>query len=283
MIYSTEPETWQQLEQWVANVFNDIGCVAVAKHSATATRRGNDGAIEVDVWVEDRRKKPVVNYHIECKRWSTKKVPRTVVSALINDMSATGANQGMIITTSGFQKGAIETAVGTPIELFTFDQFQEQFWQPWVVQRFKGCLDELSNHLHQITLARMSVFMKTYSTIDEDLSGLSPEILADIECLSNWIHNLNIGSSFFTARHVVPPEHVNEWQRESVLNSEEVLKLVKCCNDKSERTSDNYGGNIFSLSIQSVHLPEILIEIETAFDEKMAEFSIVSGIDFLRI
>jgi len=282
MIYSTEPETWQQMEQWVANIFNDIGCVAVAKRSATATRRGNDGAIEVDVWVDDRRKDPVVQYHIECKRWSTKKVSRSVVSALINDMSDTGANQGMIITTSGFQLGAIKTAEGTPIELFTFDKFQEQFWQPWVVQRFKGCLDDLSNHLHQITLARMSEYMKTYSAIDEDLSGLSPGIVAEIDCLSSWIHTLISGSLFFLVRYVVPPELVNEWQRESVLNSEEVLKLVEDCNDESERNSGRNGGKVFSLSIKSVHLPEILIEIETAFDAKMAEFSTVTGIDFQR-
>jgi hypothetical protein len=50
-------------------------------------------------------------------------------------MQETGANRGYVISTEGFQQGAIDAAAFTNIELVTFAQFHEIYFEKWFKAR----------------------------------------------------------------------------------------------------------------------------------------------------
>jgi hypothetical protein len=62
---------------------------------------------------------------VECKYWNerVKKAQVAVLSSVVSDI---GAEKGIIISTKGFQKGALELAKNSNIELLTFDQFAKK-------------------------------------------------------------------------------------------------------------------------------------------------------------
>lgn len=120
-ISGKDPVVWKELQQYCANILNDCGFDAVTEKSISTVR----GAVKVDVYVE---KRGAYNIKIlcECKYWNSS-VPQTIVHAFRTVVEDSGANQGIIISKTGFQKGAYEAARDANIALFSWQEFQDAF------------------------------------------------------------------------------------------------------------------------------------------------------------
>ncbi len=128
LIEADVPATWQELEARVAQVLVDCGYdVEVQKNVPLA--RGN---VNVDVWADDHSSPPHV-IAIECKHWATA-ATKNVVHGFRTVVGDSGANTGLIVSSAGFQEGAVEAAAYSNVRLTNWVEFQELF-----VERWYGC------------------------------------------------------------------------------------------------------------------------------------------------
>lgn len=100
-------------EQFELEVKSQLNAAAESLTSFSSQHRelvqGVDGEYEIDVTARFEALGVSFLVLVECKRYSNP-VKREVVQALNDKLRATGAQKGMIFTTSGFQSGAVEYA-----------------------------------------------------------------------------------------------------------------------------------------------------------------------------
>ncbi|MBO1907017.1 restriction endonuclease [Microvirga sp. 3-52] len=127
LITSRTPGTWQELETTVRDILRECGMQAECQVTLTLPR----GSANIDVLAEDRVEGIVHKIICECKNW-TAAIPQHVVHAFRTVVHEAGANRGYIISKAGFQSGSIEAASSTNIELVTFEEFQDIFFERWL-------------------------------------------------------------------------------------------------------------------------------------------------------
>jgi hypothetical protein len=81
------------------------------------------GTVNVDVYAEDVTQTPSAVCLCECKHWSTA-VSKDVVHAFRTVVSDFGASWGFLISSGGFQSGAIEAATYSNVRLQTWEEFE---------------------------------------------------------------------------------------------------------------------------------------------------------------
>lgn len=126
LITARVPESWEQLEELVAAILTECGMQAKRQVTLNLPR----GNVDVDVFSEERVDGIVHRTICECKFWKAN-VPKEIVHAFRTVMQETGANRGYIISRAGFQSGAYDAAQATNIELVTFAEFQERYFDKW--------------------------------------------------------------------------------------------------------------------------------------------------------
>lgn len=131
MIEAIEPSTWQDLQDVVARILREAGVVTAVEKTIQTAR----GEVSIDVWAHDPTATPSQTYLIECKRWRTR-VPQTIVHAFRTVVGDSGANWGAIISTAGFQKGALIAAEYSNVRLLSWTEFQALFADRWVSNHF---------------------------------------------------------------------------------------------------------------------------------------------------
>lgn len=127
MVWPDEPADWRDLQSRVCLLFREMGCEADSDVDLELPR----GSVELDVRAIDRTQQPETLYVCECKNWR-RRVPKSVVHAFRTVVSEVGAHQGILISSSGFQSGAIEAAHNTNIRLLSWTEFQDTFYDRWV-------------------------------------------------------------------------------------------------------------------------------------------------------
>lgn len=127
------PVTWQELEQVVCNILAECGMNAQRQVHLPLLR----GAADVDVLADDVQNGITTRIVCECKYWQSA-VPQAVVHAFRSVLVETGAHRGYIISKAGFQSGAYEAAHATNIELLTFEEFQRNFFERWIMARLES-------------------------------------------------------------------------------------------------------------------------------------------------
>jgi hypothetical protein len=132
LITREPPATWQLLEQVVCEILTECGMSAQRQASLQLLR----GAANVDVLATDVQNGITTRIVCECKYWESP-VPQAVVHAFRSVLSETGAHRGYIISKIGFQSGAYEAAHATNIDLLTFEEFQQQFFERWLMARLE--------------------------------------------------------------------------------------------------------------------------------------------------
>jgi hypothetical protein len=140
-IFDRDPADWKELQSLAGQMFDEIGCEVIIGKGVTNVR----GVKEIDVFVHDVAITPPGIYLCECKRWK-RAVPQEVVHAFRTVMVDIGAHRGFIISAAGFQKGAVEAATNTNIDLVTFEELQNIFADRWRVtmgERFMPFADRL--------------------------------------------------------------------------------------------------------------------------------------------
>lgn len=151
-IFDSTPASWQELEKWVAQVFQEMGCRVGLRQVIPIPR----GSVEVDVAVRDETVVPHSLYICECKHW-TKRVSQSEIHAFRTVVQEVGANRGFLISKIGFQRGAVEAAAFTNLDLLTWPQFESMMFERWVT----GAM----NRLHPLFLYAS----KLISTTDDEL------------------------------------------------------------------------------------------------------------------
>ena len=140
-VFDHEPDGWEELQDLVAQLFLETGCEAVVGKQVQLVR----GQKEIDVWVQDPQTAPPSRYLCECKFWS-RPIPQEVIHSFRTIVADYGAHRGFIISRVGFQAGAFEAVQNTNVDLLTFPELQDIFFDRWRIamgERFMPYGDRL--------------------------------------------------------------------------------------------------------------------------------------------
>jgi len=135
---SSYPDTWQNLQIKVGEILTQCK-LSVEVGDAIKSIRSK---IEIDVYAEeliDNRKYSII---CECKYWESN-IPQLYVHALRTVVLDIGVNKAYIISTSDFQKGAIDSIENTNIELITWEEFQKMYFKSWYSNYFSIRLHDI--------------------------------------------------------------------------------------------------------------------------------------------
>ncbi len=125
-IFDHQPASWQELQDMVGQLFRELGCQVEVGGTVKLVR----GSKEIDVYVEDTGITPQSIYLCECKHWD-KPIPQEVVHSFRTVIQDFGANRGFVVSRRGFQSGCVKAAKNTNVELLTFEQIQDLFFDRW--------------------------------------------------------------------------------------------------------------------------------------------------------
>ncbi|MES0205225.1 restriction endonuclease [Mesorhizobium sp. LNHC209A00] len=138
LITARIPDNWEELEDLIQAILAECGMKATRQVTIKLPR----GSVDVDVLAEETVDGITSITVCECKNWKAR-IPKEIVHACRTVMQETGANNGYIISREGFQSGAIEAVAATNINLVTFEQFQERFFEKWYRNRLWAIEDSL--------------------------------------------------------------------------------------------------------------------------------------------
>jgi restriction system protein len=149
LITQNMPDTWQDLQNWTAQILNECGIEAQTEVTLETVR----GQVEIDVLATENVQGREHKVLIECKNWKAK-VPQNVVHGFRTIVNDIGANVGYIVSKAGFQSGAYEAVANTNIKLLTWWEFQEAFEDQWYWNHLSNQaveqLDDLCSYLEPI-------------------------------------------------------------------------------------------------------------------------------------
>jgi hypothetical protein len=127
-IFDRPPSNWRELQELVAQAFREMGCEAAVEQTIQLPR----GTVVVDVAISDGTTAPPSTYICECKHWR-RPVSKAEVHAFRTVLAEIGANRGLLISTSGFQAGAVEATKFTNVDLLTWSAFESMYFDRWAV------------------------------------------------------------------------------------------------------------------------------------------------------
>jgi restriction system protein len=137
MITAHQPGDWRDLQNSVARILRECGFTVEIEKKIPMVR----GQAEIDVYAEESVKG---RRHVligECKHWKAR-VPQQVVHAFRTLVADSGGNVGYIISSSGFQAGALTAAELTNVRLVTWEEFQLEFEEGWLENYFVPTVTE---------------------------------------------------------------------------------------------------------------------------------------------
>lgn len=109
---------WYNFQEDICDKFLSLGFQAETNKSIQGVRTSHD----IDVYVSNTLIGQKLTWIIEAKYWKTK-VSKNHILALRTIVDDIGADKGMVISKSGFQKGAIEAANQSNIKLYLCNDF----------------------------------------------------------------------------------------------------------------------------------------------------------------
>jgi len=141
MIFDTEPETWQELQDFVRKMFKECGFETEVSKVVELVR----GKKEIDVFAKDNDSEYQPTILIECKFWN-KPIPQEVIHSFRTVVSDYGANIGFIVSKVGFQAGSYEAVEKTNIKLVDLKELEKVYYRKWLKampKKYLGLADKL--------------------------------------------------------------------------------------------------------------------------------------------
>jgi hypothetical protein len=160
------PTDWEDLERLVADVLEKAGLDVEHKKIIQTVR----GQVEIDVYGIQRINERQFVLFCECKHWKAR-VPQTIVHAFRSVVQDAGANAGYIISSEGFQEGAITAAANSPIKLVNWQEFQLEFEADYFQNYFRAKLQEYVDGI--VTFVEPlspGFFLASGRLVDEDVN-----------------------------------------------------------------------------------------------------------------
>jgi len=145
LIEASAPGRWQDLEARVAQILSECGYDVEVQKNVPLAR----GDVNIDVWADDHSS-PQNIIAVECKDWA-RPATKNVVHAFQRVVGDSGANTGLIVSSAGFQKGAVEAAAYSNVRLLDWTQFQTMFAVRWFRQYMAPTIAEQTDALHDYT------------------------------------------------------------------------------------------------------------------------------------
>jgi restriction system protein len=146
LIENCEPNTWQELEDWVTRILSEAGFRAQRGWALETVR----GSVNVDVVAFDDVITPPALTLFECKYWK-ERVTQTVVHAFRTIVMDSGANTGLIVSRRGFQSGAEAAAQFSNIRLLDWYEFQELYAERWISKYMNRQVSSALDPLYEYT------------------------------------------------------------------------------------------------------------------------------------
>ena len=134
------PDTWEVLEETVTAILCECGINACRQVRLSTPRE----TITVDVYAEETINGIVQSIICECKYWKSN-IPGAIIREFRTVLQETGAHRGYVISKVGFQSGAVDAAASTNIELLTFSEFQEVYFEKWFHKRLWDIEEEVGD------------------------------------------------------------------------------------------------------------------------------------------
>lgn len=178
-IIKEKPKSWMDLQLKVGKILSECGFdVEIEKKIKTAR-----GTVEIDVYALENINARKYSLLCECKYWNTS-IPQTIIHGFRTVIADIGCNIGYVITTNKFQSGAREVAEKTNIELITWDEFQNIFFESWY-----------SNYFYK-ELINSVISGKDYHWVDwfDDLNKFDKSIYTDLK--NRFLELIEIGNYF---------------------------------------------------------------------------------------
>jgi hypothetical protein len=162
LIEAYPPTSWQDLETGVARILTECGYDAEVQKNVDLAR----GDATVDVWADDHSS-PQNVIAVECKHW-VRPATKNVVHAFRSVVGDSGANTGFIVSSAGFQRGAIEAAEYSNVRLLDWHQFQEIFALRWYKRYMTLTLSEQTSSLQEYTERYNARVIRDSASISQD-------------------------------------------------------------------------------------------------------------------
>jgi len=126
MIFDTEPQNWNELQNYVGQMFEECGFETEISKVVELVR----GKKEIDVYTQDIKSeyKPIIL--VECKFWN-KPINQETIHSFRTVISDFGANIGFIVSKNGFQKGSYEATEKTNVKLVTLKELETEYYNKW--------------------------------------------------------------------------------------------------------------------------------------------------------
>jgi restriction system protein len=126
MITSSTPDNWPNLQSEVGRILEECGFKVEVEKTIQTVR----GDVELDVYAEEEVRGRRYTIICECKLWKSR-VPQNVIHAFRTVVADIGANIGYIVSSNGFQQGALNASELTNVKLATWQEFQDAFEESW--------------------------------------------------------------------------------------------------------------------------------------------------------
>lgn len=146
MITRSYPKNWKEMQKSVAEILSQCGFKVNEEFKVKGVR----GFVTLDVYAEEEILDRKIKYCFECKYWN-KKIPLSVVQGFRTLIYDLGFDIGYIISTKGFQKGALNAINNTNIKLITWEDFQNIFQRTWIEKYFIPVLTAKLDQLFEFT------------------------------------------------------------------------------------------------------------------------------------
>ncbi|MBX3668826.1 MAG: restriction endonuclease [Rhodocyclaceae bacterium] len=118
---TSTPPDWYQFQEQIKEHFISIGADAETNVTIQGVRTKHD----IDVYVKTKFLGEDLIWLVEAKNWKSN-VDKSQVLTLRSVVDDIGADRGFIISSSGFQSGAIEAAKNTNVKLKTFEEMKAE-------------------------------------------------------------------------------------------------------------------------------------------------------------
>ncbi len=136
MIFENEPQTWQQLQTYVGQMFEECGFETEVSKVVELVR----GKKEIDVYAKEVHGEYQPIILVECKFWNSP-IPQEIIHSFRTVVSDYGANIGFIVSKVGFQSGSFEAIEKTNIHLVDLKELEKVYYMKWLRTMPKKYLD----------------------------------------------------------------------------------------------------------------------------------------------
>lgn len=134
-------KAWKQYQEDVRDLFQSLGLKAETDVTVEGVRTAHD----IDVFVSTEFKGFRIKWLVECKLWKTP-ITKLHVLALREIVTDIGADRGIILSESGFQRGAQEAANLTNVHLSSISEIGESAAEEFSLMKIHELYDKAEDN-----------------------------------------------------------------------------------------------------------------------------------------